>query len=325
MTKTIDIYGLGNALVDFLVEVNDALLAELKLTKGQFHLTEHSHSQSILNKIKYANVHIAAGGSVANATALAAMLGANTVFCGSIGNDEYGNLYEEETANSGTTSKLTKNNQLTGHAVVLITPDAERTFAVHPGASTDLQTNHINENDIKSSKIIHIDGYFIEDERTRPTALHAIKLAKQHQTKVSLDLSDPGVVQRNKELFIKTIKDYADIVFANEEEAKAITDKQSEEALNELASWCETAVVKLGKEGSLIKQNNQVTRIKAIQANAIDTTGAGDAYAAGLLYGITNNLTLEDAGNLASKLAAKVVEQVGARPRFEVMKSFSQS
>jgi len=311
--KTIDIYGLGNALVDFLVEVDDALLGELRLTKGRFHLTDAAHSRKILERITYANVRIAAGGSAANATAMAALLGAKTAFCGKLGDDEYGHLYEQETLAAGAVSKLSTSRELTGHCIVLITPDAERTFAVHYGASTRMGAHDISEDDIRSSRLIHLDGYFLEDEKTREPALHALRLAKKHRTKVSLDLSDAGVVERSKAFFISSIKQHADIVFANEQEAEALTGKKAEEAATELAQWCETAIVKRGVHGSLIARGKELIRVSAVKAHAVDTTGAGDAYAAGFLYGLLKGWPLKDAGELASALAAKVVEQVGAR------------
>ena len=320
MTKKYDIYGLGNALVDFLVEVDDGLLNELKLTKGQFHLTDQEQSKAILEKIKYANAKICAGGSAANAIAAIAMLGGKAAFCSKIGRDEYGYLYEKETSTAGVDPKLKKSEHLTGHCIVLITPDAERTFVVHYGASTKLSKEEIDEEDIKASKIIHIDGYQLEDPNMKEVCIHAMQLAKKHGTKISLDLSDPGVVKRNKEEFKKIIREYVDIAFANEEEAKALTGKNTEQALDEIA--CDTVIIKLGEKGSIIKTKEQKIKINAIKTNAIDTTGAGDAYAAGFLYGLTNNLSLEECGNLASMLGSKVVSQIGARLSPEIIKKF---
>lgn len=306
-----DIYGMGNALLDILVEVPDKFITQLNLTKGRQHVINEKQSKALLDKIKFANATIAAGGSASNAVATCAQLGLQAGFCGKIGDDEYGIQYENETKEAGVYTRLHKTNKLTGHVVVLITPDAERTMAVNLGCSTDLKKEEVIEQDIASSKILHIDGYQIE--QAAETCQHALKLAKKHKIKISIDASDAGVVQRNKSHFEQLIKKYATILFANEEEAAALTGKKAEEAVSELGRWCETAVVKCGKNGSLISHNGVITMIECTPAKAVDTTGAGDAYAAGFLYGYIHEMQMEKAGKIASLLAAKVVEQIGAR------------
>ena len=150
--------------------------------------------------------------------------------------------------------------------------------------------------------------------------MHALQLAKKHHVKVSIDASDAGVVLRNKDKFEHIIKNNATILFANEEEAFALTNKKAEEAVAVLGRWCDTAIVKCGKKGSLISHEGVITMIDCARAKAIDTTGAGDAYAAGFLYEYVNNMPMEKTGALASILAARVVEQIGARLGRDVIK-----
>ncbi len=318
--KKYDVYGIANALVDFSVKVDDALLKEFNLTKGRFHQIDEVQSKAILERIRYVEAKISAGGSAANAIATIAMLGGKAAHFSKIGDDEYGASYEKETQEAGVDSKLKKSPYITGHCIVLMTPDAERTFVVNYGASIMITPEEISEEDIKASKILHIDSYEIDSPELKPICIHAFEYAKKHKTKVSLDLSDPGVVQRNKEELKNIIKTYVDIVFANEEEAFQLTGKDAEAACDEIAQWCGTAIVKLGAQGSIIKTKDKKVRINAVKTIVVDTTGAGDAYAAGFLYGITHDLSLEESGNLASLLGAKVVSQIGARLTPEMIK-----
>lgn len=321
-TNTYDVYGIGNALVDILVEVDDSLLKELNLTKCQSHIVGHEHAKAVLDRIKYAKAKICAGGSVPNTIAGVAMLGGKTALFSKIGNDEYGYFYEKETTAVGVASKMKKCDHLTGYCIVFITPDAERTFVVHYGAAAQITKEEINEDDIKTSAAIHIESYQFDHPQTKPVCLHVMELAKKHDKMISIDLSDSGVVRRNKEELKNIIRNYGDVVFANEQEAKELTGKGPEEAVSELAGWCDIAIVKMGANGSLIQNKNQTIKINAIKANVIDTTGAGDAYAAGFLYGFTKGMALEECGNLGSKLASKVVSQIGARLAPDIIKNF---
>lgn len=308
---TYDVLGIGNALVDFSVEVNDDTIKNFGLEKGRSNLIQERQSKKILEQLKYANVTIVAAGSAANTVMTAALLGAKAAFAGKVGDDEYGELYETEASRTGVKIKLKRCSTVTGHVIVLITPDAERTCAVNLGASAEMKKHEISEDDIKASKILHIEGYHLEE--LKEVCMHVIQLAKKNNIKISLDVSDPGIVERNKELLMKIIRNDIDIVFANEAEALALTQKGPEDALNELAQWCETVVIKLGEKGSLIYHNGEMIMVDAVKTKAVDTTGAGDAYAAGILYGLINNMPMQDAGKLASALGAKVVSKIGAR------------
>ncbi|MBI4153133.1 adenosine kinase [Candidatus Woesearchaeota archaeon] len=311
MHKKYDIFGIGNALVDFSVEVNGNVITELGLIKGQSNLVSEEKSKKIIERIKYANVTIVPAGSAANTIITASMLGARTAFAGKVGDDEYGQLYEKEFADAGVETKMKRCSMMTGHVIVLITPDADRTFAVNLGASAEMKKHEVDEADIKASNMLHVEGYLLE--QLNDVCIHAIQLAKKSNIKISLDVSDPGIVERNKELLLRTIKHDVDILFANEAEARVLTQKEPEDALNELAQWCDTVAIKLGEKGSLIYHNGEMVMVDAVKVKAVDTTGAGDAYAAGILYGLANNMPMQDAGMLASKLGAKVGSQIGAR------------
>jgi sugar/nucleoside kinase (ribokinase family) len=184
---------------------------------------------------------------------------------------------------------------------------------VHLGAAINLQKENVFFDDLKNSRILHIEGYQLEDKNLREVSLQAMGFAKGHDVKISIDLADPGVVSRNKEELRRIVEKYADIVFANEDEAKAFTGKDGADALAEIGGMSGIAAVKIGKNGSLVKKGNDVYRIEGVKANAVDTTGAGDMYAAGFLYGLSKGYDIKVCGSLGSYFAAKVVEQIGAR------------
>ncbi len=308
-----DIFGIGSALMDLLIEVDHNRLLELNLKKGNFHRIDEQTSKKLLKKIENHKVKTAPGGSSANTLYGVAILGGTGVFCGKVGNDNQGTIYEQEMTKCGITPKLARSEKITGHAITFITPDSERTFAVHLGASMHLKKEDVFFKDLKNSKILHIEGYQLEDMGLRDVSLHAMEFAKKHNVKISIDLGDPGIVTRNQEDIKQMINKYADIVFANEDEAKALTGLNPLEALNEIAKSVDIAIVKIGKEGSYIKQGDTIYEIPSFDVKAVDTTGAGDMFAAGVLYGICQNLNLKICGLIGSYFAAQVVKQIGAR------------
>ncbi|MFH1641891.1 MAG: adenosine kinase [Nanoarchaeota archaeon] len=308
-----DVFGIGSAIMDFLLEIDHHELVELNLKKGQFHLISEAESRKLLDKIKDYKVTVAPGGSSANTLYGVGILGGSVVFCGKVGNDDNGLIYEEKMLKSGIKPQISRSDNITGHAITFITPDSERTFAVHLGAAMQLEKSDIFFEDLKQSKILHIEGYQLEDKNLRDVSLHAMDFAKSNSIKISIDLGDPGIVERNKEDIKKMIKKYADIIFANEDEAKALTGLEPKEALNEISNITDIAVVKVGKDGSFIKQGDTFYNIPCYKAEAVDTTGAGDMFAAGVLYGITQNYNLSLCGHIGSYFASKVVEQIGAR------------
>jgi len=308
-----DVFGIGSALIDILIEVDPNKLLELSLKKGQFHLVDEKNSQGILQTLEHHKCKKCPGGSSANTLYGVALLGGNVVFCGKVGEDPHAKAYEEEMHQGGVRTQLARGKKITGNAITLITPDGERTFAVHLGASMELKKQDIFFEDLKNSRILHIEGYQLEDKNLRSVSLHAMEFAKKHNTKISIDLGDPGIVLRNKADIENMIKEYTDIVFANKDEAKALTGLEPLNALNKIAKITDIAIVKIGVDGSLIKQGETMLKIPAFKAKAVDTTGAGDMYAAGVLYGISKNYDLKTSGYIGSYFAAKVVDQMGAR------------
>ncbi len=309
-TKTLDVVGLGNALMDLLVEVPDEFLAAHNLTKGKMHLVDETVTKQYLRGLADHDIKTAAGGAAGNAIKGVGFLGGQAVFHGMVGDDIYGDMYRDSLKHAQVDVRIGTDALHTGHAVTYITPDSERTFTVYLGAALTLMPEHLDEASIAAAKVLHLEAFQLEGP-TKETVLTAIALAKQHGTMVSMDLADASLIERNFDLFTELVANDIDIVFANETEGIAFTGTSGEAALAELAARAQIAVVKLGEAGSLIAHQGTVHKIAAVKTTVVDTTGAGDMYAAGFLYGLTQGWELDKAGELGAKLAAKIVAQVG--------------
>ncbi len=308
-----DISGIGSALLDMTVKVNEDFLSELKLGHGTMNLVGESESLEIQEKMSSMSAEITAGGSSANTVAGAALLGASTVFMGAVGADLNGKRYINETVAAGVKPELSTAEGMTGLAITLITPDSERTFATHLGAALKFRKENISIEAVAQSKILHLEGYLFEDDNLYSACVEAMEIAANSGTLVSVDLADPALIGRIHDRFSHVLKTYADIVFVNEDEARAFTGRQKGDALNDLAELVSFAVVKLGVEGSLIKTAGRVYSIAPFAAEVVNTNGAGDMYAAGILHGLCRGMEPDMAGKIASFCAAKVVSQSPAR------------
>lgn len=303
--------GLGNALVDILVQLpNDAKLFELNLPKGSMQLVDAERMQSILAQTDGLSRTLAAGGSAANTIHGLANLGADAAFIGKVGDDPFGQAFANDLVQNGVTPIMFKANTESGRALAFITPDSERTFAVYLGAAIEMTENDLSTDLFNGYTHFHIEGYLVQNHNL---IRRAVELAKQNGCTISLDLASYNVVEENKAFLREIIERYVDIVFANEEEAKAFTGKLPVDALKELAKLAEIAVVKLGAEGSLIKQGDNIYEVGVIEVSSIDTTGAGDLYAAGFLYGLSKGLSLLKCGEIGAILSGHVIEVLGPK------------
>ncbi len=305
------ILGMGNALVDIMTVLpNDNVLGEFNLPKGSMQLSD---SESVANLVKSTNKlenKLTSGGSAANTIHGVAQLGLPAGFIGKVGDDSHGKFFSDDLVSSKIEPKLSISGTDSGVAVALVSPDSERTFLVSLGAAVELVSEDITDEIFKGYDIFHIEGYLVQNHELIEKA---VKVAKQNGLKVSLDLASYNVVEDNLE-FLKSITEkYVDIVFANEEESKAFTGLEPEESLNKIAETCEIAVVKIGKNGSLIKKGNDSFKVGVIEATSIDTTGAGDMYASGFLYGLTQNYPLDKCGKIGAIISGNVIEVIGAK------------
>lgn len=305
------ILGIGNALVDIMTLIpDDNVLEKFSLPKGSMQLVDNERSEFVKDETRNFNRSLASGGSAANTIHGLAMLGVETAFIGSIGKDELGDFFENDMKRAGIKTILSRSDSPTGTAVALISSDYERTFATHLGAAVELEAGHLKQSDFHGYDILYLEGYQIYN---KPLIETACKLAKNESMRIALDLASYNVVESNLSAFKEIVEKYVDILFANEEEARAFTGMEPEAALDAISGICGIAVVKVGRDGSWIKKGMEIVKIGTTEVNVKDTTGAGDLYAAGFLYGYANNKNPEVCGQYGSILAGKVIEILGAR------------
>lgn len=306
------IIGIGNALVDIIVNLkNDNIINLFNLPRGGMKMINADTVKSLNNVINHLPKIMTSGGAASNTMHGLAHLGANAAYVGKIGKDHFGDYFKEDQEKNGLTATLIRSDIPTGVATTLITQDSERTFATYLGAACELKPEDIKPEMFQGYEMIHVEGYLIFNKELILTIL---KTAKEAELKISMDMASYNLVETNREFIQGLIKDYVDIIFANEDEAKAFSNQKNElVALDDLSQYCEIAIVKVGARGSMIKANGEITKISTSGVKAIDTNGAGDIYAAGFLYGLLNHKSIEECGKLGTVLSEKLICRVGAK------------
>ena len=304
------IIGMGNALVDVLVKIDDdSLLGKLHLPKGSMQLIQEATLSEIRKYTSGMKIHRSTAGSAGNTVCALAALGANPGFIGKVGQDETGAFFGDTLRQCGVNALLATCDLPSGIASTFISTDGERTFGTYLGAAATLRAEDLSRKMFAGYNYLYIEGYLLQDH---DLMLRAVQLAKEEGLQVCLDMASYNVVEAERDFFDQLIVKYVDIVFANESEALAYTGKAPHEALEEIASKCSIAVVKTGKEGSLVKKGTEVIQLLSCPVdNVLDTTGAGDFYAAGFMYGLTCGYSLEKCVQISTILATAVIQEVG--------------
>lgn len=313
--------GLGNAIMDALVRLDDDdVLAELGLTRGQMHPVDHDRWEAVHQRVASLGVEVHSGGSCANTMQTMALLGADVLYCGQIGDDPQGHAYAKAmTANVGKHHLVVHPSFKTGKCLSLISPkDGERTMLTDLGAAVHLPTIGEFSAHIQEAKVLHLTGYLFLGGPVREAAFEAVAVAAKAGVPISLDVADPFVARTIREDILALFRDHVDIAFLNREEAEFVTGLEPEAALEELSKYVDTVVVKLGSKGSLVRRNGVTSRIAVYPATVADTTGAGDSYAGAFLYGWLQGWTPAQCGELGSRVAALTVGQVGAVVRDQI-------
>lgn len=304
------VLGIGNALTDILLQVSEDDVRELNLPKGSMNLINLDTAMEIQSRFSSVRKTMVAGGSASNTINGIAALGGKSAFLGKLGNDEVGEFYRSDLAKNGVQPIILPSSLMSGCCTVLITPDGERTFCTYLGASSDLSADDIHLETFSGYDIFHIEGYMVQNHALIEKA---IRLAKETGLKVSIDLASYNVVNDNREFLKTLIENYVDIVFANEDESFAYTGLQPEEAVAYISKQCKIAVVKVGKRGSYVQKGEERHHIGAITSNCLDSTGAGDLYAAGFLHGLSNGFDIRRCAEIGTVAAGRVVEIVGTK------------
>jgi len=313
--KIYDVCGVGNAILDLIVEISDEQLTEFGLEKASMRLVEPDEQMALLKKIESHEPHRAAGGSVANSIALIAQLGGKTTLCCSLGDDRYGNQYADQLKKLSVTlpEKRIKDTP-TGTSLVMVTPDAERTMRTSLAASAQIDHTYINQTQIKQSKWVFLEGYLFANPGSGPQVmLEVAKVAAENSTKVAVTLSEPWVVESARAV-LEPVVEACDLVFCNEAEAAAYAGVDDpEKAFAILSERLKAVVMTRGEKGVLVKYGEFTGAVEAFASQPVDLTGAGDALAGGFLYGISKEKGAEESAKAGCYFAHRVISQMGAR------------
>jgi len=309
------ILGIGNAIVDVFVKVEDSFLLNNKLIKGSMKLIERDEFESLKNTIKIEKIE--AGGSVANTMAGIAYLEGYPSFIGKINSDEFGKIYKKSLEKIRVNfSYVEKNEDLsTGASIIFITPDSERTMCTYLGISSQLSKKDINEDHIKGHEIIFLEGYLWDKGMSEEMFKHVISLAKKNNIKIAMSLSDIFCVSRHREDFFKLLKNDLNILIGNENEINELMQKNNLlDSINELQKFNKIIIITRSADGSLAILNNEITNCESVKVEKVlDLTGAGDLFASGFFKEYLNNSDIKKCLKTGSELAAQVIQKIGAR------------
>lgn len=316
-----DVIGIENPLIDLLVQVPDDYLSRMGVDKNMMVLIDQDRLHEMLDALGDIHIQPEPGGSCANTLIGIAQLGGKTAYCGMVGGDDYGRIYIEKLEQAGVTSYIASDGHLTGSTLILVTPDAARTMNTYLGACQDLTARHVPLDALKSSHALYITGYLWDTPGQQEAAALALGTASGNGVQVAMSLSDPFCVDRHKTDFQRILRDHVGLVFANRDEALALTDTDNtHQAMRQLREWCDGAAITLGANGALVSRGTETVYLDPFEVQAVDTTGAGDAFAAGFLYGRSNDASLLQCGRLGSYFAAQVIQQVGPRLQGDIRK-----
>ena len=319
--KKYDVFGIGNALVDCVCMVDDSFLVENNIEKGIMTLVDKEKQKLLIEKIKNTKTFIQSGGSVSNSIFVLSQLGGSGYSSFLVSDDNFGNIYINDLKNNGVKigeKKYIIADGMTGSCLVLTTPDAERTMNTCLSISTKYSIKNISFDDLNNSKYLYIEGYLVTSELSMQAIHDCISYCKKNDIKIALTFSDLSMVKFFKNKLESILKYKIDLLFCNEKEAKAFSEKPSlNESSNFLLQFSKLVVITRGNKGSLIASSKEKINIDSVKTDAIDTVGAGDAFSGAFLFGINNGMGLENSGKLASALSSKVVSKIG--PRLELI------
>ncbi len=312
-SKDIQLCGLGNGLVDLLYEVEPNLVEVLGLKKGEMRLVDENLQSKLLKYLEDKPHHCCSGGSAANTIIAFTQFGGTSAYKTVLGNDEYGHFFASEFHSLGINLLAPHIDEPTGTCIVLITPDSERTMNTSLGATAHFGVEHIKPELIERSQWVYLEGYKLSSRSSTEALFYSIELARKFNTKVALSVSDVTIVTYFFDTLLEAVKK-ADLLFCNENEAKALTGSNTfYGAIGKLKKLIKSFVVTRGEIGSFMVVDGKEVEIPAYKVQAVDTTGAGDMYAGGFMFGLINLNSIELAGHLGSLAASKVVSQFGAR------------
>ena len=311
-----DVYGMGNALVDMEFEVEDGFLKLMEVEKGIMTLVDEDEQHRLLTHLDAFEGTRASGGSAANTLIAVSGLGGSAYYSCKVADDDLGEFYLNDLKDAGVDSNMNGKHPsgVTGKCLVMVTPDAERTMQTFLGISAEMSPAELNHEAIANSTYCYMEGYLVTSDSARAANLEASKTARENGVKTSLTFSDPAIVEFFGDALTETIGDGIDILFCNEHEAKAYTKKDSiDEAIETIKTFSKEFAITMGADGALVYDGSTLYEIASNPVTPVDTNGAGDNFAGAFLYGITHGMSYQQAGDLASSVAGRVVSQFGPR------------
>ncbi len=315
INHSIDVVGIGNAIVDVIIKTEDSYINKLNLNKGSMTLIDEKKAEELYKSID-GGIQ-SSGGSVANTLACISQLGGKAGFIGRVSNDKLGKIFTDEISKSGAIFQTPPSTQgpSTARCLIFVTPDAQRTMCTFLGASVLLDPLDLDLSLVGKAKILYLEGYLWDNPSAKKAFIKAAEVSKKSGKKVALSLSDSFCVERHRESFLNLIEEYIDILFANESEIKSLYQNLDLDfAINKIRDKCELIAITRGNNGSvLLSKGKKIIINPFILGEAIDTTGAGDLYAGGLLKGLTNGLSPHKSAMMGSICAGHIVTQLGSR------------
>ena len=311
------VIGIGNALTDMLVNLrSDEVLEKFDLPRGSMSLVNSEQQKEISKSVSGLPYTLSLGGSADNTIRAMARLGCKVGFIGKVGRDSTGDFFESALDNLGIQPFIMRGEERSGKCVSLVSPDGERTLVTHLGAAVEMKAEDLSPEIFDGYDCLYVEGYLVQDHNL---IRGAIRMAKELGLKVAIDLASFNVVEENIDFLREVISEYVDIVFANEDEARVFSgEEEPVNALQYISTMCDLVIVKIGMRGALIKQGSEVSHVGIMAAaKRVDTTGAGDFYAAGFMAGMCEGLSLRQCGTIGAITAGKVIEIVGTTPTEE--------
>ncbi|HMQ00733.1 MAG TPA: adenosine kinase [Cyclobacteriaceae bacterium] len=317
MADKVHVYGLGNALVDIVTEVDNDFLQNHEVEKGVMTLVDEKHQHRLIKSIDMKKSKMQCGGSAANTIIAISQFGGKGFYSSLVAKDELGRFFLEDLKRNGVETNIKYEHcpeGLSGRCLVMTTPDAERTMNTFLGVSSFVSPQHIDETTIKKSEYLYLEGYLVASPKGLDAMLEAKKIAERHKISTALTFSDPSMVKYFSEQMNSVVGASVDLLFCNEEEARIFTGKDSlTDAREELKLSAKRFVITQGSNGAMIFDGDTFIQIEPYKVRALDTNGAGDMFAGAFLYGITHGHSFADSGKLASLASSRVVSQYGPR------------
>ena len=321
-----DVYGLGNALVDMEFEISDQFLNDNKIDKGIMTLVDENQQHELIEQLDAFEGHKASGGSAANTLIAVSSMGGSSYYSCKVADDDLGHFYLDDLKAAGVDCNMDGKHKggITGKCLVMVTPDAERTMHTFLGVSSELSPYEVSEEAIKNASFCYLEGYLTTSATGKAANIEARNLAEKHNIKTALTFSDPFVVEHFRDGFSETIGDGIDLLFCNEAEALSYTQKESvADAIEVIKTFSKTFAITLGAKGAVVYDGTEQINIDPHPVTAVDTNGAGDLFAGAFMYGLTRDMSFEQAGNLASKASSQIVSQFGPRLKLEQYQALS--